>query len=400
MKVLWFSPTSSCYKKNISGHNGGGWISSLEEQIRGKDDVELAIAFFHNDEKFKVEMENVVYYPINRRKSFVSRFLRFFCFKREDTKNLVLFKKIVDDFQPDLIHFWGTEHPFGLLASYKQIPSVFHLQGLMEPYLNAWLPPKYSLLDYFVSQGLSPLKILLQIRAYLFNKHAAKREIEILKKAYAVMGRTEWDKEYSSLYAPQATYFHCQEILRDVFYKKEERILEKKLIIVSTLSGPLYKGHDMVLKTAKVLKALGSFDFEWRVFGINNFRFAEKKTKIKSKDVNVKAYGVISADVLKKELLQCTVYVHTSYIDNSPNSICEALLVGVPVVATNVGGVSSIIKDKQNGFLVPANDPYAMSSKILKIINNDFEFDFTNCIKAADKVASDVLSIYKTIISN
>lgn len=399
MKVLWFSPTSSCYKKNTQGHNGGGWISSLEEQIRNKEEVELAVAFFHDVEALKIEEKGVVYYPIKRNKSILSRFLRFFFFKREDTKDLEILKKIVDDFQPDLIHFWGTENPFGLVASYKQIPSIFHLQGLMLPCLNAWLPPKYSLFDYFISQGLSPIKILLQIRAYLFNKHAAKREIEILKKAQAIMGRTEWDKAYSSLYAPQAKYFHCQEILRDIFYKKEERKLGEKPIIVSTLSGPLYKGHDVVLKTAKVLRESGLSDFEWRVFGVDNLRFAEKKTKIKSQDVNVKAYGVVSAETLKQELLQSTAYVHTSYIDNSPNSVCEALLVGVPVVAMNVGGVSSIVKDKQNGFIVPANDPFAAASKILKIIDNDFKFDFTNNMKNANEIADDVISIYKTLIS-
>ena len=400
MKVLWFSPTSSCYKKNTQGHNGGGWISSLEEQIRNKEEVELAVAFFYNDKAFKIEKEGVVYYPIRRNNSFVSRFLRFFFFKKEDTKDLELLRKVVDDFQPDLIHFWGTETSYGLVASYKQIPFVFHLQGLMYPYINAWVPPNYSLFDYFISQGLSPIKVLLRIRAYLFNKHAAKREIEILKKAQAIMGRTEWDKAYSSLYAPQAKYFYCQEILRDIFYKKEERILGKKPIIVSTLSGPLYKGHDMVLKTANVLRESGLTDFEWRVFGVDNLRFAEKKTKIKSNNVNVKACGVVSAETLKQELLQCTAYVHTSYIDNSPNSVCEALLVGVPVVAMNVGGVSSIVKDKQNGFLVPANDPFAAASKILKIINNDFNFDFTNNIKNANEIADDVLSIYKLLNSN
>ncbi|MBQ8570921.1 MAG: glycosyltransferase [Kiritimatiellae bacterium] len=399
MKVLWFSPTPSCYMKNARGYNGGGWISSLEKQIKSKDGIKLAIAFFHNDEAFKIEKEGVVYYPIRRNKSFVSRLLRFSFFKREDKKDLELLKKIVDDFNPDLIHIWGTENSLGLVASYKQIPTIFHLQGLMSPCLNAWLPPNYSLFDYFISQGLSPIKILFRIRAYLFNKHAAKREIEILKKANAIMGRTEWDKAYSSLYAPQAMYFHCQEILRDIFYKKEERKLGKKPIIVSTLSGPLYKGHDMVLKTAKVLKEIGLTDFEWRVFGVNNLRFAEKKTKIKTQDVNVKACGVVSAESLKQELLQSTAYVHTSYIDNSPNSVCEALLVGVPVVATNVGGVSSIVKDKHNGFLVPANDPFAAASKILKIINNDFNFDFTNNIKKVNEIAENVLSIYKSLIS-
>ena len=65
--------------------------------------------------------------------------------------------------------------------------------------------------------------------------------------------------------------------------------------------------------------------------------------------------------------MKSTVYVHPSYIDNSPNSICEAQLQGIPVIACNVGGVSSLIEHGKSGILVPANDPTLAASHIYSL---------------------------------
>ena len=42
MKVLWFSPTPSLYDSKRWGHNGGGWIASLQNIITLDDQIELA----------------------------------------------------------------------------------------------------------------------------------------------------------------------------------------------------------------------------------------------------------------------------------------------------------------------------------------------------------------------
>jgi glycosyltransferase involved in cell wall biosynthesis len=68
-------------------------------------------------------------------------------------------------------------------------------------------------------------------------------------------------------------------------------------------------------------------------------------------------------------LLSSDIYVHTAYIDNSPNSICEAQYLGVPIVATNVGGISSLVIDGE-GKLVPANSCYNMAYEIISLSKN------------------------------
>ena len=71
-------------------------------------------------------------------------------------------------------------------------------------------------------------------------------------------------------------------------------------------------------------------------------------------------------------LSNATIYVHTAYIENSPNAICEAQYIGLPIVSTNVGGIASLVKDGVEGVLVPANDPWQMANEIVELANDDF----------------------------
>ena len=366
MRILWLSPTSANFDNKT---HFGGWISSLENEVKSLTGITLGIAFLHQDPRFKVEAEKVTYYPMMRTSSPAARIRRFINVTSGDSKELDLCMKVVDDFKPDIIHVFGTESCFGLIAGKTQIPVVIHIQGLMNPYMNAWCPPFYSKLDYFLSLGFSPINILFRIRALKFNAHSAIREMQILRQCRYFMGRTKWDQAFCRLHAPDSVYYHCDEILRDVFNQQGNRNTPEAPTLISTISGPLYKGHDMILKTAKLLTASG-LKFRWKVFGIKTLAFAERKTGIRSQDVGIEISGAVPADRLKQELLGCTAFIHPSYIDNSPNSVCEAQMLGIPVVATNVGGVSSLVNDEETGLLVPANDPMMMASSILRLLDD------------------------------
>lgn len=91
--------------------------------------------------------------------------------------------------------------------------------------------------------------------------------------------------------------------------------------------------------------------------------------KRKCQAVNVYCRGTINADQLADRLMNSDVYMHPSYIDNSPNSVCEAQFIGLPVVAQGVGGVPTLLKDGA-GVLVPSNDAYQTAYFIQKIGTN------------------------------
>jgi len=417
MKVLWFTNTPSQYDQGKHSYHGCGWIESLEELLKKETSIDLAISFFHPSDDKKVVIENTSYYPVLRKKARrtpIKHLFNSWTGSLENEKKIVpMFLKIIDDFQPDVIHVFGTEGVFGLLQKHTSIPVVVHLQGLINPYLNAYFPPNLSKKDflfnssYFIDNilGRSPIFGLKRF------KNQAKREEEILRNTKNVMGRTEWDKSIAKIYNPDVSYFHVDEVLRPIFYNNEnhKRTQSGKVIIVSTLSPSIYKGIDVVLKAANILKNETEIDFEWRVIGVNNdnklLKYFISSTKIVPEKVNLKFKGRKSPEELTDLLIQASIFIHPSYIDNSPNSVCEAQIIGVPVIACNVGGVSSLIDHKETGILVPSNGVFEIVSWVVEL-SRDQELlnslSQNGKLKAQvrhdqNKIIRDLVNVYKTI---
>lgn len=357
MRILWFTNTPSNYKISSKGYNGGGWISSLEKEIIQLKDIKLAISFELSGEPFKVEKEGVTYYPISYAKK--KKIGKLFELLSNSVLNYSVeieeYLKVINDFKPDIIEVFGSERSFGLVAPFTSVPVVLHIQGILNPYYNAYLPPFIS---WKQLKSFNPLKMLQQYKNKKRWVNSCKRETEILKRIKYYIGRTTWDERVTKIFNPTCQYFYGSEILREPFYFSSKRVLPAELKIVTTISSPLYKGFDLVLKTAKLMKEELGLQFIWEVFGNINPQFIEKNTGIICKSINVKLCGVAQAEEIKQKILNCTCFFHPSYIDNSPNSVCEAQLLGCPVISTNVGGIPSLITDNETGFLVPANDPY------------------------------------------
>jgi glycosyltransferase involved in cell wall biosynthesis len=61
------------------------------------------------------------------------------------------------------------------------------------------------------------------------------------------------------------------------------------------------------------------------------------------------------------------ILVMSSYTESFPNAILEAMAMGKPVVATNVGGIPEVVEEDRTGFLVPARDPKAIAERVLSL---------------------------------
>lgn len=382
MKVLWFTNTMSCYTpqgiQNKHGYNGGGWISSAEKIMRKQENVKLAVSFMADYQPTKVEQNGVIYYPIPNKHipklSKITRILKLLLGDLNYEKDswqyyLEHFRHVVDDFNPDIIHVWGSEFHFGLVWKVTQCPVILHLQGIIGPYINAYMPAGMSWMD-IRREARNPMKRMRCLREEKAWRNSAYREQEIFRGITAALGRTKWDNRVMHCINPGVAYYHVDEILRDDFYKKSERHLPERLTIITTISSPPYKGFDLVLKTAKILKQNMNMNFEWKCYGNINPTFIERQVGIRHQDVGVMLMGVASVNELITAELNATLYFHSSYIDNSPNSLCEAQMLGLPIVATNVGGIPSLVRDGIDGYLVPANDPYQAACFIERFFND------------------------------
>lgn len=417
MRVLWFTNTPSLYAQGMHHYHGGGWISSLEQLIRERTDITLGISFFHANPGGDQPGERVSYYPLakKKRKGLSKLFYNWSC-RIDSEEYLPDLLRVINDFKPDIIQIFGTENAFSLIQGHTNVPVVIHMQGIIAPYNNAFYPAGMSWHNIFFESSFFRKHLLGN--SLLFDKKRfakqAEREVTYFSKAKYLMGRTAWDHSVSGLIAPQAKYFHVDEVLRPVFYETQtwQPAERKTFVIVSTLSTTIYKGLDLVMRSARLLKQFRSFTFEWRVAGLRQddpvVKFFEHQLGFTCNDCGVSIVGAKDSDALITFLKDSDLFVHASYIENSPNSVCEAQIMGVPVVATQVGGIPTIVEHGTGGFLVPSNSPHEMAAAIASLLNDPARAKELSAggIRAATKrhdrgaILSDLTNAYHQILED
>lgn len=378
MKVLWFSVNSAGLDNIRNGHNGGGWIESMHKIVSSRNDIDLSISYNTHSKQVgfnKIERDGTVYYPFSiGRQGRFGDIVNLMSMSHEDKKVLEMCVDIIKDCKPDIIHIWGSENNFGLLYRYTTVPIVIHMQGSWPSYHNAWLPPGFSLTDELLRRLARPWSLIHFMLTNRRSEKMVKRETDIMTHIKFFLGRTHWDRALVSLFSPNAKYFYCSEGLRESIVNTGEFWQQRdstQNVLVTVGAGHYLKGIDVVLKTAYILKSISKADFKWFLIGPtrNNIKVFEKQLGFTCDDVDVVPCGKKDADGVKQGLLQADVFVHTSYIDNSPNAVCEAQFLGLPIIATYTGGVPSLFPDEYpKDYLVPTNDPYYLASVIQKLL--------------------------------
>lgn len=371
MRVLWFEVTvPGRYKAD--GLPVGGWQDSLEYIIRQHDEIELYVAFEGRKGDERKTVDGVTYIPIVPRYSKYERLAKYWTIDVEREHLLPLAGAVMREVQPDIIHVFGSEWCWGQIQQYTFKPVVIHMQGSIPPYQNAAFPPGYNLHDMYHSAGWNLKRRLFVRWENKRNRSWVAQEEKTFGMVGYYMGRTSWDHSIVKLFQPRALYYYCAEALRPSFIENKavwQPHAHTCIKLVTTGVSSLWKGLDTILRTARMLRGRG-FNFEWYCAGsmpCELQKLIEQKEHTTYAENNVKFTGLLDSEALTSLLLSSDMYVHTAYIDNSPNAVCEAQYLGLPIIATYVGGIPSLIENGREGVLVPANDPFTMAGEIMKL---------------------------------
>jgi glycosyltransferase involved in cell wall biosynthesis len=377
MKVLWFThvPLPAMIRAAEMPASGirGHWISQLLDNIASADHLELAVVTAYpglTDTPFTEK--GVKYYPVSQPARFPV-----FSTRKRDIERCV---SIVNDFQPDLVHFHGSERFYGELKAAKLIstPSVVSIQGILGP-CSTWrnffgaLTP----LDILRSTRLIELPLKLGLGwQYLNQKQGARREARILSSVEGLLGRTDWDNAYATHLNPDALYCHVGEVLRPSFSEARWLLEEcERYSIFFSNAGHPRRGTEILLDAVALLRKefpgirlrLAGHISERSGYG----RFLRRKLGTLDLLEHVELLGFLDEQSMVKELLRAHTFAITSYIENSPNSLAEAMIVGMPCVANFVGGVPSMISDGNTGSLTTVGDAPLLAHKIRSIFSDD-----------------------------
>lgn len=414
-KILWFTNTPSLLaQKYAQSSIAGGWIPTLESLFHERK-IELGIAFHDNVREITIEVYNGnKYYRIPAYRSYkrIFTYLRR-CLNIIENEQFVItqYKKVIADFQPDLVQIWGTENAFGLIIPFLKVPHILHIQGNLTSIFN----------KYYIAFGLKQVRKSTNIIERIKCKRALSskiyhqkvdREKKIFGYCKNIMGRTNYDRRIAKILSPGSNYVHCNEIMRNDFYNNKWDIRFKEFFtLLSVFRDGIYKGLETIYDTAHLLHSKGIV-FEWVIAGISEksftLRLIKNNRKFSLKELPINLVGLKNAKEIINLYQQSDLFINTSHIDNSSNSVCEAMLLGIPVISSSSGGLQTIIDDDKTGFLVQDGDPWALAGAIMETMEsypNAIEVGATArevALKRHDpeKIFQTVITTYKTLLNN
>ncbi|GAB3512654.1 glycosyltransferase family 4 protein [Spirosoma knui] len=346
MKVLWIAPLP--YIKKPKGHPAP-WIMTLSQALSSCIDLDILVcnSDIDKDETFTVNNVNYIYLKTPRGAIDLITFHKY--------KVGLLRKYLKRQHQKyDIIHIHGSEHQFEQACWDIPVPKLLSVQGIISEYYN------------HISDKISYRKL-----SWYLTQLSEKRYLPHIKH---FMCRTDWDKRWVHQNVKDAVVHHCWETIRPNFFElKFDSTLNKNILFLGGIND--IKGYekaliafDLAAESNKDIKLLYAGS---RVNETNKIiKEAISKHNLRNiNDNNLKLLGFLNAQELAITFTKCYCLLHPSYIDNSPNSICEAQISGLPVIASNVGGVGSLIEHNKTGLLTTLS-PEDISTSLLKVYDD------------------------------
>ena len=134
------------------------------------------------------------------------------------------------------------------------------------------------------------------------------------------------------------------------------------------------KGHDIfVMAAAMVARHFPSVTFSIAGDVLETEYFQELQNLVRDLNLSHCFRFVGGVTDLRRHLSSSNIFVLPSRSEGFSNAIIEAMAASLPVVATNVGGNAEAVEDGVSGFIVPSDDPAAMSAAIMRLISNPFQ---------------------------
>lgn len=378
MRIMWLcnTPLSEVYKFLHINKKGTkeGWLVGISNELRKQENIDFYYVFPQErvHHTVKTLINNISfrgYYSYTKHNAL------YITHKRNEDK----LKEIISQIDPDIIHIFGTEihHTLECINAVSNERNVIvSIQGLV------------SECTKYYCDGI-PLKNILNITkngfewdSILKGKYQFFRrginEIKSLHKVNFVIGRTEWDRDCVAKINPMCKYYYCSETLRDIFYQGQWDIhsVERYSVLVSQGNYPIKGLHTLLYALPDILKRYPKTTVY--VAGDDTFlnrsaygKYVKEIIKENGLGKTIRFLGFLDEEEMYNVMHKTHVMVLPSNCENSPNSVGEAMLVGLPVIVSDVGGVSSVAHNRQDALFFKSCDYTELAKRVCAIFCND-----------------------------
>ena len=278
--------------------------------------------------------------------------------------------KICRKFKPDIIHaHWPFPHAYIALGAAKlfRIPLVLNFHGaeLLLIRKKKWVKP---LLKFAIGQA----QAVFANSSFTASKIKALRDVTVEWSPYGTTLETKDERretrEGGSLPLASATASATPSSGEVSPQRPSPHPVQGKFKILFVGRHIERKGICYLIEAAKYLPR---DQFEIRIVGVGDLTEELKKLASESATPNsaeIIFTGKLSPEALANEYRTANVFTLPAIVDSKGDTeglgvvLIEAMELGLPIVASNVGGIPDVVVDGVSGILVPEKDPQALAS--------------------------------------
>ncbi|TKZ17449.1 glycosyltransferase [Shimia litoralis] len=414
IRILWTSNIdlpAAAPQLGLAPAPFGGWLTLMTSRLGRLPGFEIAVAMRSESRQFqKVQVEGITYFALPQQKD------------RFDVAQADV-DRVLTEFAPDILHVEGAEmrHARRFLNTWAG-PRLLSMQGVLNGYAS------YELGFLPIFSMLNPLRprLMLTAMALLFQRQRqfAPRlpsEREAMRLANHIMGRTLWDRAQAKALSPQARYHHCSRILRDEFYTSSwaGTACEPFSIFVGNGASPRKGAHVAVKALAQLLSDFPQATLYMAGQDPRKLPWQSPKRHVGypvylldlirklGVEENVRFTGVLNARQMVDRMARSHVCLMASIIENSPNTLGEAMILGVPTVSAYAGGAPSMAGDEVEALFYRPDDPAMLALQIRRIFEDpELAGHLSTAARARalqthdpDNNLADLIAAYKVIMA-
>lgn len=320
------------------------WVRTLSRELSRHEDIQLRI-FSHS--RFVAHVAQG--YKEGVHYTFVPKYES----KKFDPYHLYLpallqMLPLLRRFNPDLVHGFGMESAYGLLAVIQPRARVVFIQGIVEE-----LAPYYA---------IPKTKLAIQKRL----------ERLVVHRTDGLIAETDFAKRWALSVREDVPVKVIPHAYSGNFFNAKPCFSGRRVVCVGSLSEIKGVATALAAFHQGVVHHAAAFHETELVFvgGGALQRVLEKQAERWGISDRVTIRGHLGHDQIVEEMQASDLLVIASRMDTSPNVITEAHAVGIPVVGTCAGGIPDMIEEGKDGFVVPVDDVSAMAERMADLLQS------------------------------
>lgn len=255
------------------------------------------------------------------------------------------FAKVLLVDRPDIVHMHSSFGP----SFYRSLPFI---------YMSSWA--KKPMIDHIHGSEFDKL-----------YTNASERKKKLVRKAWGKCNRfivlsESWKERFSEVIPNEKmTVIENYSIVKDGINRSQCHNQVLLLGAINQMKG-CYDMVDVIKRVAEVVP-----DIKMVVAGAGEIEQVKSKAIAEGVAEHFAFPGWVRGEQKEKLLKESDVFFLPSYTEGMPMSVLDAMGYGLPIVASNVGGIPRIVHEGENGFMREPGDTAGFAEAIIQIMTSD-----------------------------